>query len=186
MSDNNYQSYADQDGLTIRNLVIDPKAAGANVSLLSDVWKLSHVTNSTFDGVTVIALGAMENALDANRMCSNVAIRNCWLVGGRQAAIVTKGGCRGMIYEDIFIQAEDSARVDILWDDWSDQSSDHSEGTFIRCRRAGDAVRLPLRLAFGRWHRPTFIDSPYVVDWPLTVGMHCYNILKGLGRKLGL
>ena len=90
-----------------------------------------------------------------------------------------------MEYEDIIIQAEDSARVDILWDDWSDQSTEHSEGVFTRCRRAGsDGLSKPLRLAFGRWHRPKFVDSPYVVDWPLTVVMHAYNIVKGIGRDI--
>jgi len=182
MSDNNYKSYGDTDGLHIDGLVVDPEAAGVDMRTLDDVLKFSHLTNSSFYGGQVVAGDARENAIDANRYCTGVTVSGFKLSGGRQASIVVKGGSQ-LVFNDIIISAHPDSWCDVLVDDWSDQSQEPSLVALSNVRRLDGK---PVRVVYGRFRKPTFIGGNCKVSWTLTVGLHAYVFFKGLGVKLGL
>jgi hypothetical protein len=180
-TDVNFASFADRDGVRLDGHTFDPTAEGFKISSISDVMKLSRTTNSEFTNGRVLAFGAKENAIDANRMCENVRVDNFHLYGGRQAAIVCKGGCRNMTFARITIHPDPKAVVDVIWDDWSDQSKRASTGKLIDVRRA-DGKKV--RVAFGRFSKPEIVGGNCEILWLRTAGMHVYNyVLKPLGVR---
>ena len=180
MSDTNYKSYADRDGIFVNGETVDSTASADQIS---DTLKFSHLTNSSFNAMLVRATNAKENAIDANRRCRNVRVSNTELLGGEQAAIVVKGGCELMAFENVIITEDPKAPQDILWDDWSDQSQLPSTGSLTNVTRFGGE---PVRLGFGRFSKPHIVGGNVEVLWMRTIGLHLYNIGKGVGVKLGL
>jgi hypothetical protein len=180
-TDNNYASFADRDGVRASGITFDPTLDGLQAAAFSDILKFSNLTNSVFEGGVVVATGAKENAIDANRNCSNVRVHDFLLFGGRQAAIVCKGGCKQMVFSKVTIYPDSSAKVDVIWDDWSDQSKAPSTGSLTDVRRADGK---PVRVAFGRFNRPQIVGGNCKIDWVRTAGMHVYNyVLRPLGIR---
>lgn len=175
--DINFRSFADQDNVHLDGAVFDPSAEGEDEKLIADALKFSHLTNSSFTRGRVLAELVKENAVDANRLCENVHVEDYLLVGGAQAAIVCKGGCKNMVFSRVKITPAASAWCDVLWDDYSDQSKAPSTGELI------DVVRTdgkPVRVVFGRFVRPKIVGGNCKIDWVRTIGLHAYNLAKDI------
>lgn len=167
MADKNLQSYADQDGLSIAH---ESWAGGLDYD---DILKCSKLTNSSF--LDCEASGGRENALDCNRLCHLLDFISCRFIGGEQAAVVVKGGCKDIFFHDCTITPSKKSWTDVLWDDWSDQSKEPSTGDISGLHRLDGK---PVRVVFGRWRKPTMGDHQKVL-WIPTIGLHVYNIVKG-------
>lgn len=144
----------------------------------ADVLKFS-AANANIGGACS-AYGGIENACDINNT-SDVAIQGRLLLTfGDQAGLVVKGGskCRTFGGSVVFIPSALS-ETDILVDDWSDQSQAASEVDLNATRADGH----PVRVVFGRFRCPK-IQGPSKIVWGWTVGLHAYNIAKGIVRKV--
>lgn len=183
MSDTNYRSYADQDGLIVDHEEIHLPAP-PDGQKWSDAFKLSHVTNSVFTNGVVDArkdpedpagAEAGENALDANRMCSNVVVQSYKLIGGRQCCIVVKGGCKTFTLRDIVLTREPGTLYDVQWDGFSDQSKEVSTGILDRVRMDDGS---PVRVACGRGSYPCMLNGTYKkMPWE-SFKLWLWNFLK--------
>lgn len=176
--DTNYKrgEYADVDGVLEDGKNWIPTLTDDGV--VDDVLKCSHVTRSIFRNGKVSGW-ARENGIDCNRMCWRVLFQRLFVDVGNQAAIVVKGGCREMEFDDVTIVPTAKSWCDVLWDDFSDQSRKGSTGVMRRVRRTDGK---PLRVVFGRFKKPVFVDSPYEINWLETIGQHFYNYGKDLLR----
>jgi hypothetical protein len=170
MSDTNFHSYADMDGLRVDGAL---DQVGPNSAAFADGLKLSHITNAVLTNGVVDADDATENAMDCNRLCAGVFVNHYKLSGGQQCALVVKGGSRGMVFDDVEIDPHPTAKQDVLWDDWSDQCQSHSTGALTHVRTKFGA---PVRVVFGRWHGPLLIGGNCRVLWLRTIGLHLRNL----------
>ena len=177
MPDVNFTSYADQVGISVSNLQVVP----ADPSSYDDTLKISHCISCSFTGGVVV--GGRENALDLNRKCEDVTVSLLELHGGRQASIVCKGGCRGVVLRDMVISPDPKSWTDILWDDWSAQSTDPSSGVLDNVVRHDGK---PVRIVFGRFRLPLVLRSKVRVLWIYSIGLHLYNLGKDLAVALRL
>jgi hypothetical protein len=129
----------------------------------------------------VTAAGGAENACDVNNDSDIVLQGELGLTGGDQAGLSVKGGSAlgtldaGVV---VFLPSAKS-RTDLLVDDWSDRSRAPS----IVVMRARRTDGQPVRVVFGRWHRPR-IDGPSRIVWGWTIALHLYNPAKALLRAL--
>lgn len=144
MADTNYLSIADVTGYELKDKTIDPRVDGIDPSTIDDVLKLSHAQNILVETVTVNAGGLQkENAVDMNRVCTDVVMKNCILYSGKQNAITIKGGCRDITIQDVEI-VPGSGHCDIELGNWSDQSQDYVLNVKLInvTRTDGNPVRL--------------------------------------------
>lgn len=144
----------------------------------SDVLKFSKANANILGECS--AAGGKENACDANNE-SDVAIQGrLALLGGDQAGLVVKGRSKFRTFNG-FVTFTPSAlsKTDVLADDWSDQSQKASDIEMAATRTDNQ----PVRVVFGRWRRPK-IHGPSKVVWGWTIGLHAYNIAKGLVRTV--
>lgn len=177
--DRNYRSFADASGLHVTDLDLRPD----NSSEYADALKLSHVTDSLFERITVRAGDARENACDINRLCRGVEIAEFRFEGGRQCAIVVKGGS-DVTLSDGVIAPHPEAAYDIELGGWSDQS-------MARSRLVLDDVHVegcvPLRIVCGWWTRPQIVANCRIeILWRKSAAYHAYNAGKFAGRALHL
>lgn len=147
MADTNYLSIADVIGYELKNVTVDPRTEGIDPSKIDDVLKLSHAQNILVDTVTVNAGGLQrENAIDMNRVCVNVMVKDCILYSGKQNAITIKGGCRDVTIQNVQI-VPGEGHCDIELGNWSDQSQDYVLNVnLINVTRTDGA---PVRLRIG-------------------------------------
>lgn len=177
--DRNYRSFADASGLHVTDLDLRPD----HPDDYADVLKLSAITDSIFERVTVRARDASENACDINRLCRGVVIDDFRFEGGRQCSIVVKGGSDVMLRDGVIVPHPDAA-YDIELGGWSDQSMARSRLVLQYVRRADG---LPLRVVCGWWSRPQIVSNWNVeILWRRSVGYHAYNLGKYAGRALHL
>ncbi len=169
--DKNFASYADQAGIIVEDKIFLPNQRG-----YADILKASHLEDSVFRRIVVHAEDATENAFDANRFCKRVQLLDSRLVGGKQAAIVVKGGCTEMRFDDVRIEPHPDSWCDVLWDDWSDQSQLPSSGAFRRVVRMDGK---PLRVVVGRSIKPTFELCNYKILTWASIGVQINNFIKG-------
>lgn len=172
MSDKNYTSYYGVTDLYINGEIVAPMEP----ILFDDVLKVSNCQRLMFENISVHAEGARENALDVNNNSKDISFHSSIFYGGKQSSIVCKGASRLMINRCI-IEADPASSVDILVDDYSDQSKLPSD-ILIK-----DTVRSdgkPVRIAFGRYRYPRIISTPHEICWFRTIGMHLYNHGKDL------
>lgn len=173
--DNNYLSFADLQDQTFTVQDLRP----ADSWNYDDTLKISHCQFCSFTGGKVY--GGRENALDMNRECLAITVEGFFLYGGDQAAVVVKGGCRGIVIANTVIAPSRKAWCDIEFDGWSDQGSRHST---LELKNVVRNDGEPLRIVFGRFHRPTATNGTRIrVLWIPTIGLHAYNIIKGLFVK---
>lgn len=153
MSDVNYKSYADCTGLQLQDLVVDPSTEGLDASLYDDLFKLSHVTGAQVTGLTVRGQGKqLENAIDMNRVCTDIVIENARLEAGLENAITIKGGCKNVTLRNITIERA-GGHCDIELGNWSDQSPDPVTG--VHLINVARADGQPVRVRVGHADRPT-------------------------------
>jgi polygalacturonase len=157
MVDNNYYSIADQDGITVKDITIDPRKDGINPATISDVFKFSHATNVVADNVTVDAGGfQIENTIDMNRLCANVTVKNCKLVSGMENAITIKGGCHDILIQDTVI-IPGKGHCDVELGNWSDQSQEYVSNVTLNNVTRSDGQ--PVRLRVGHAKEPTIVGG---------------------------
>ena len=177
MSDNNKFSFADQDCV---------EKVGAIFQLTGDescddLLKCSKLTNSRFTGCAVIGnANVRENALDCNRYCENITFDTCQFTGGNQSCFVIKGGCKNIRFPGCTCTPSSESWCDALIDDWSDQSKNPSTGIDLTGVKRSDGKKL--RIVFGRWTKPAYDKNTARICWAATIGLHAYNIFKGLVR----
>jgi hypothetical protein len=156
-TDKNYYSIADQTGVTLRDTTIDPRNDGIDPSTIDDVLKLSHAVSILVEGVVVDAGGLQkENAVDMNRVCSDVVLRKCKLISGKQNAVTIKGGCYDITLDDVEI-VPGTGNCDIELGNWSDQSQEFVRNIILRNVRRTDGK--PARLRVGHAKNITIIGG---------------------------
>jgi hypothetical protein len=180
MSDINYQSYANVDGIVVENLVLSPPNQGAG---FDDLFKNSHVTNSVFDGVTVNGGKQAENAMDCNNGTAGNTYRRLKLTPGVECAVLLKDGfCKNTI-DDLEITAH-GGDSDIYIGDFSDQGGAKcTSNTFNNVRMTdGSAVRVSW--TFFRAEKPRFTNSKISYQYLLSAVRTIYVEAKYLFPKL--
>lgn len=179
MSDNNYPpgEFANQTGLNVSNLTLQPE----HPEQYDDIFKLSGITNSRFTTVTVVAGDCIENALDINNKSVGVLIHDFHLYGGKQCAVVVKGGS-SVTLEQGLIGPNPTATYDIELGGWSDQSMEKSSLVLNATRRIDGQ---PLRVVCGWWSVPTCLGGTKIeIMWLKSIEYHIYNIFSWIKTKL--
>lgn len=119
--DTNYLSIADVSGKTIKGAIISPANEGIDPRLIDDILKFSHAINCGIENCTVTGDGLnRENAIDMNRLCEGIVIKNSNLVSGQQNAITIKGGCHDVQIINVKI-VPGKGNCDIDLGNYSDQ-----------------------------------------------------------------
>jgi hypothetical protein len=174
MADINYYSIADTSDVRLENVTIDPRTDGIEPTIIADVLKLSFAKNIVVHNVIVDAGGCQkENAVDMNRLCSNVVMTDCTLYSGKQNALTIKGGCRDITIENLKIVAG-SGNCDIELGNWSDQSQEPVTNVkFINVTRTDGK---PVRLRVGNAKNITIIGGNIKEDkiGSILVKLYCF------------
>ncbi len=167
MSDTNFPpgEFADQDRISVSDIVLAPPNLGSS---LDDIFKLSHVTNSTFERITVVAGAQIENALDMNRMCCGNTFKQLKLDAGKECAILCKGGSCDNSWDDVELTRA-GGHSDIFIGDFSDQSKASSVNNRFNNVRRKDGQPVRVRWTFFRARKPIITNSQvtYQYGWSL-------------------
>jgi hypothetical protein len=142
--DNNYLSVADVSDKHLKNCFICPKAEGLDCADFDDILKFSHAENCSIQNSVISGMGVnRENAIDMNRLCSNVSVVDCKIVSGKQNAITIKGGCKSIIIKNCVI-VPGAGNCDIDLGNFSNQSQSAVIGVGIInvTRSDGNPVRV--------------------------------------------
>jgi hypothetical protein len=175
MSDTNLQSFAGAVDLRVSGLKLTGSAA------YDDIFKLSGCRSCVFTDLDVTAHDARENACDINNRCQDIEVSRFVFEGGRQCAIVVKGGSSVALRNGVIIPHPDAA-YDIELGGWSDQSMARSTLVLDNVHRED---QRPLRVVCGWWSRPlVFSTTPIEILWMRSAGYHAYNILTYAWRKV--
>jgi hypothetical protein len=184
MSDTNFRSIADQDGVVLHNEVIDPRLSGVDPSTISDVLKFSHATNCSALHCTVDAGGLQkENAIDMNRLCNNILIQDCVLVEGKQNAITIKGGCTNIHILDTVIEMVPSSagHCDIELGNYSEQSDLPVTGVTLEHVTRSDGGTVRVRVINADY--PVVSGGNYYVYKPIWARWPIWSIYSFLRKK---
>jgi hypothetical protein len=178
MSDINYPpgDFADKDGITVKDLMLIPPGGGVGYA---DIFKNSHVTNSTFDGVTVVAGKQSENAWDANNGCSGNTYRRLKLWPGSESAVLLKDGFCGNTVDDVEIVLH-GGHSDWYEGDYSDQGGTRNTGNAYNNVRMTDGSPIRVSWTFFRAEKPRFTDSVVRYQYLLSFFRTCYVEAKYL------
>jgi len=182
MSDNNYPpgEFANQDGITITDLTLTPPNLGAG---LDDILKLSKITKSRFQNVTVVAGAQIENALDMNNGSLGNTFVDLKLDAGQECAIIVKGGSSYNVFSDVTI-TRSGGNSDIYLGDYSDQSREKSIANHFDNVRRTDGQAVRISWTFFRAEKPTFTSSNVSYQYLLSFFRTCYVEAKYLFSKL--
>lgn len=179
MADTNYHSISDQTNVTLKDITVDPRSTGVDPATIDDVLKLSHAQNILIERLIVDAGGLQkENAIDMNRMCSQVSIIDAKLVSGLQNAITIKGGCYDILIENVII-IPGKGSCDIELGNWSDQSQDYVTNVTLKNVTRNDGQ--PVRLRVGHAKEPTIIGGNVKRDFLGSLMVKAYWQLKKWG-----
>jgi hypothetical protein len=177
--DTNYYSIADVTGVTLKDVTLDPRRDGIDPTIIDDVLKLSCATNILIENVVVDAGGLQqENAVDMNRLCRQITLKDCWLVSGMQNAITIKGGCSDVLIENVVI-VPGQGHCDIELGNWADQSQDFVTNVTLRSVTRKDGK--PVRLRVGHAKEPTIEGGNVKKDVLGSLMVKCYWQLKQWG-----
>ena len=174
MPDQNKYSFADAYGIIVASRTFSLELGES----CDDLLKCSNLRVANFHDCTVLGNPEVrENAIDLNRFCEHVTFTQCRIIGGNQAGIVVKGASTEIRFINCWIARSARSWTDVLVDDWSDQSQEASTRIDLRGLTMGDGSKV--RVVFGRWHKPLMNENQRIL-WIPTIGLHAYNILKGL------
>ena len=176
MPDYNKFSFADAKGVVAANRIFQLE----NGETCDDLLKCSNLQDSSFMECSILGNDSVrENAIDCNRFCENLLFSRCTITGGNQACIVIKGGCKNIRFKECLLVRSKRSWTDILIDDWSDQSTKPSTGIdLLGTEMVGGSY---VRVVFGRWKKPILGPNQRIL-WIPTIGLHAYNIFKGLWK----
>lgn len=149
--DRNFRSISDVTGYTLEHELIDPRAQGIDPAGFDDLLKLSNARDVLVSHCAVRGGGLQrENAIDLNRNCSGVVIRDCAVEAGRQNAITIKGGTKNTILQRVTIERP-GGNCDIELGNFSDQSFERTTGTFISSVTRLDGQPVRVRCGHADW-----------------------------------
>ncbi len=148
--DNNFRSYADVDGVTVRDEIISPE----NPTQYNDILKLSNAKN--VDVINSYIVGGSEDCIDMNRNCENVFISSAELCPNGKFGITIKGGSRGIIIQNVeFLRHGTETDIDI--GNWSDQSNEPVRRVTLANLKSMDGKPVRVRVLWGE--RPNIIGG---------------------------
>lgn len=176
--DNNFLSFADQTDVTHAGLHIDPREEGKNPADFDDLLKISHCTTLTIQRFTVLGGGLQrENAIDLNRECNDVTLKDGTIEAGKQNAITIKGGCKlTKLARIVIIRA--GGNCDVELGNHSDQSDKRTTHTYLLDVARSDGKPLRVTVGNADWPicRGTTIERQYFRSYRLKA----YLLLKRL------
>ena len=174
-TDVNYLSIADTNGVHMENVKL-PKE-GESASNYDDVLKFSNAQDCSFaDGYVE---GGRENAVDINRNCRNILIRDTTLKGGDHCSVVIKGGSRAIDLLRVLI-VPGGGHYDIELGGWSDQSKEKTGLVLLEHVMRTDGK--PVRVAVGNAKRPMVYGGNVKVLFWWSLGLKLYVWAKGIFR----
>lgn len=174
MPDQNKYSFADAYGIIVASRTFSLELGES----CDDLLKCSNLRVANFHDCKVLGNPEVrENAIDLNRFCEHVTFTQCCIKGGNQAGIVIKGASSDISFINCWIARSAKSWTDVLVDDWSDQSQEASTRIDLRGLTMGDGSKV--RVVFGRWKKPLMNENQRIL-WIPTIGLHAYNIGKGL------
>jgi hypothetical protein len=178
--DVNYLSFADVEGVILENVYVNPELDGLRAADFDDILKLSHV--KYFKGHTLSIVGGSENAIDMNRECFDIQIRDSKVFGGGQCAIVIKGGCQYIHLKNLVI-ADPVGSYDIELGGWSDQSAKITRKVTLENVTRSDGK--PVRLVLGHAEHPEIIGGNVKVLNLQSIVLQVFILIKSLFKKRG-
>ncbi len=155
MSDRNFRSHADQLGVHIIGERIEPP----DPQNWDDTLKLSNVTGAVVEMSTI--LGGREDCIDIMRGSASVLIYSCELYPTGEYAITIKGGCVGVVMENIVLYGG-GKETDIDLGNWTAVNFDKTENIFIRNVRRADGK--PVRVRVGHATKPIIEGGNVKID----------------------
>lgn len=181
--DNNYISIADVTGKTLKNCIISPSADGLDPAEYDDILKFSHAINCGVESSNVTGDGLnQENAIDMNRLCENIVVKDCLLVSGKQNAITIKGGCHNIQIADVRIMPGEG-NCDIDLGNYSDQCQ--CPVTDVTLTNVTRTDGKPVRVRVINADEPTVVGGnvkvyrPIWGRWPIW-DIYCWLRSKGI------
>lgn len=148
--DNNFRSYADVDGVTVKDEVITPD----NPTQYNDILKFSNAKN--VDVINSYITGGSEDCIDMNRNCQGVFIANTTLCPNGKFGITIKGGTQNVIILNAeFVKHGTEADIDI--GNWSDQSSEPVRHVTLSGLKSMDGKPVRVRVLWG--DKPSIIGG---------------------------
>ncbi len=120
-----------------------------------------------------------EDGIDINNECTSVRFVHGRVQAGQKGvAITNKGGNFATLFENIVIIAPYGKFVDIEDGNHSDQSWKKTTLTLYKNVRRADGK--PVRYAYGRADKASFVDTDVKVVWWYTAALHVYVYVKQL------
>jgi polygalacturonase len=173
MSDINYCSISDKDGVEVSDLTLPSK--GVNPLDYSDTLKLSKATNVLVKNCYIV--GGKEDCVDMNRYCESITIQDTKVRSNGRYCFTIKGGSKNITLKNIVIEQKGS-EVDIDIGNWSDQSSDLTTNIIldnVSCLN-GDTVNV--RVLWG--DKPIVIGGNVKVKVVPKILVKIYRLLRKL------
>jgi hypothetical protein len=179
-TDRNFHSVADVDGRTLEDLRFDPEDEGSRAEDFDDILKFSHARNIT--ALRLYVAGGGENAIDMNRECAGIRIRDSLLRSGDQCAVVIKGGSNDIMLSRVRLDADDDhTAYDIELGGWSDQSMKRTRRVCLH-----EVSRLdgrPVRVVVGWADRPAVLGGRCRILFWRSVGLKAFWLARYVARK---
>jgi len=173
--DVNYQSFADVDGLTIPELIVDLPALGIDAANFSDVVKFSHATNIHIQHLVVRTNHHQrEQAIDMNRLCSNITIDVAEVDEGLENALTIKGGCTDITIGHLIIH-DGTGNCDVELGGYSAESKARTTGVKLgTVEHDGAAVRV--RVGNADW--PIITSGPVDKQIDASIALALYVLFS--------
>lgn len=152
MADKNYYSIADQDSVN----VIDQSfpSSGVNPLDYSDILKLSKATNVVIRGCYIV--GGKEDCIDMNRYCENILVENTTVHSSGLYCFTIKGGTKNVTLRNVVINKH-GKEMDIDLGNWSDQSKDLTTNITLENVTSSDGKPVRVRVLWAK--KPTVIGG---------------------------
>lgn len=180
--DKNFISFASDgdNGKTFDRLNGDPRAESLLPRDYDDLIKVSGRTGLTLTQFTAASDGThREDGIDINNESVHCTFRSGVIQAGKKGvAITNKGGNIDTRFENIVIIAPYGKYVDIEDGNHSDQSWKKTTGTIYNKVKRLDGK--PVRYAYGRADKASFVDTDVKVVWWYTAALHVYVYVKQL------
>ena len=171
--DNNYMSLADTSDVFLTMLLLPRK--GDNPTDYDDTLKFSKAESCGIDSSYII--GGTENAIDMNRECRWITVRDTTLVGGDHCAVVIKGGCEFVTLQGVLIRPGGGA-YEIELGGWSDQSRKKTRQVHLLHVMRTDGK--PVRVVVGNAEKPSVVGWNVKILFWRSLGLKLFVWAKGL------
>jgi hypothetical protein len=154
MSDRNFQSHAD-----VKVHVIGERIEPPDPENWDDTLKLSHVVDSVVEMCSI--LGSKEDCIDIMRGSVRLHVYSCELYPTGKFAVTVKGGCMGIVLENIVIYGA-GKETDIDIGNWTAVNFDKTTDVFITNVRRADGK--PVRVRVGHATKPIIEGGNVKID----------------------